>query len=72
MIVSGGMNSYADKVGIVVQEHPSVTESAVIGVPNENWNKAVKTYIVGDEVTEDELEQWCKDHERLRELPAAK
>jgi acyl-CoA synthetase (AMP-forming)/AMP-acid ligase II len=36
-----------------------------VGVPHEKWNEAVKAYVVGDGVSEQDLEQWCKDDEEL-------
>lgn len=63
MIVSGGENVYPAEVEAVLAEHPSVRESAVIGVPDDRWGESVKALVVcqGDAAaTEAELIEWTR------------
>jgi long-chain acyl-CoA synthetase len=46
VIISGGENIYATQVENVIASHPSVLETAVIGVPDEKWGEAVKAVVV--------------------------
>lgn len=46
MIISGGFNIYSKEVEIVLDSHPSVVESAVIGVQDEKWGEIIKAFIV--------------------------
>ncbi len=46
IVVSGGENVSSVEVENVLQEHPSVTEIAVIGVPDERWGEAVVAVVV--------------------------
>jgi acyl-CoA synthetase (AMP-forming)/AMP-acid ligase II len=46
VIISGGENIYATQVENVIASHPSVLESAVIGVPDEKWGETVKAVVV--------------------------
>ncbi|MDQ1648049.1 MAG: long-chain acyl-CoA synthetase [Frankiaceae bacterium] len=46
MIVSGGENIYPIEVENVLAGHPAVVESAVIGVPSEQWGETVKAVVV--------------------------
>lgn len=46
MIISGGFNIYSREVEIFLDSHPTVLESAVIGVPDAKWGEAVKAFIV--------------------------
>jgi long-chain acyl-CoA synthetase len=46
MVVSGGENVYPAEVENVLLAHPSVTDAAVIGVPDERWGETVKAIVV--------------------------
>lgn len=60
MVKPGGENVYCIEVETVLAEHPSVSECAVIGVPDERWGEAVKAVVVAaDAVTPEELDEWC-------------
>jgi len=63
MIISGGENIYSTEVECVICEHRTVEECAVIGVPDERWGEAVKAIVVvrkGEQVSEEEIIQFCK------------
>ena len=49
MIISGGLNVYPKEVESVIDELPCVAESAVIGVPHEDFGEAVVAVIVPEE-----------------------
>jgi fatty-acyl-CoA synthase/long-chain acyl-CoA synthetase len=57
LIISGGMNVYSTEVEEALDEHDSVREVAVIGVPDDDWGEAVTAIVVprGDSATEDDL-----------------
>ena len=46
MIISGGENIYSSEVERALESHPSVLESAVIGIPDERWGEAVHAFVV--------------------------
>ena len=46
MIKSSGFNVYPSQVETVLQEHPAVAESCVIGVPDESQGQRVRAYVV--------------------------
>jgi len=46
MIITGGLNVYPREVEIVLEEHPSVAEAAVVGVPHERWGEQVTAWVV--------------------------
>lgn len=41
MIISGGFNVYAIEVEAALNAHPAVANSAVVGVPHDEWGEAV-------------------------------
>lgn len=64
MIIVSGFNVYPREVERVLDQHESVDQCAVVGVPHPYTGEAVKAYVVpraGFEVTEDELAVFCRD-----------
>ncbi|HME42479.1 MAG TPA: long-chain-fatty-acid--CoA ligase [Syntrophorhabdales bacterium] len=64
MILTGGENVYSTEVENVLYMHAAILECAVIGVADEKWGEAVKAVVVlksGQQVTEAEIIQFCKD-----------
>jgi acyl-CoA synthetase (AMP-forming)/AMP-acid ligase II len=45
MIIRGGENIYPKEIEDVLLSHPSVVESAVIGVPDATWGEVVVAYV---------------------------
>jgi long-chain acyl-CoA synthetase len=63
LIVSGALNVYPSEVERVLQQHASVFEVAVIGVPSEKWGEEVKAIVVlkqGASVSAEELIDFCE------------
>jgi acyl-CoA synthetase (AMP-forming)/AMP-acid ligase II len=62
MIVSGGFNVYPTEVEAALSSHPSVLESAVVGVPDPEWGERVHASVVlkpGMSATPHELIAHC-------------
>jgi acyl-CoA synthetase (AMP-forming)/AMP-acid ligase II len=78
LVISGGVNVYPAEVEAVLDAHPGVVESAVFGVPDDDWGQRVVAAYVG---TADpaELRGWSRERlgaakrpktlHRLAELP---
>lgn len=64
MIVSAGENIYPTQIEAVLNEHPKVAESAVIGLPDRLRGESVAAYVVpsDDSLTVDELKDYCVHH----------
>ena len=45
MIITGGLNVYPREVETVLEEHPSVAEAAVAGVPHPHWGEEVSAWV---------------------------
>ncbi|UOY00850.1 class I adenylate-forming enzyme family protein [Blastococcus sp. PRF04-17] len=60
LVISGGVNVYPAEVEAVLDAHPAVAESAVFGVPDEEWGQRVVAAYVG---TADpaELTRWARE-----------
>src|SRR5262249_34347046 len=64
MIISGGFNVYASEVESVLDPHPAVLMSAVVGVPHDEWGEAVHAEVVlrqGAAASHDELIAYAKE-----------
>ncbi|MGR6966308.1 class I adenylate-forming enzyme family protein [Geodermatophilus sp. URMC 61] len=48
LVISGGVNVYPAEVEAVLDAHPGVVESAVVGVPDPEWGQRVVAAYVGD------------------------
>jgi len=65
VIISGGVNIYPREVEEVLNLHPGVKETCVIGVDDDKWGESVVAYVVlngTQEVTVEQLLDLCKNH----------
>jgi acyl-CoA synthetase (AMP-forming)/AMP-acid ligase II len=73
VIVRGGENISPGEIEDILLAHPSVTDAAVVAVPDDAWGEAVGAAIVvreGTEVPADELRTWVRDRLRSSRVPA--
>ena len=74
MIISGGYNVYPRDIEEVFFEHPKVLEATAIGVPHPKRGEQVKVYVVlkeGQQATQEELIDYCRDKLAVYKLPTA-
>ncbi|MEV4648531.1 AMP-binding protein [Saccharopolyspora sp. NPDC049357] len=67
MIVSGGENVHPVQVEEVLNEHPDVEDSMVVGIPHERWGRLVVAYVVpaSGELGVADCERHCRQHPML-------
>lgn len=46
MIISGGMNIYPAEIEAALEAHPDIYESAVFGIPSDEWGETVHAVVV--------------------------
>ncbi|HZU65727.1 MAG TPA: long-chain fatty acid--CoA ligase [Ktedonobacteraceae bacterium] len=62
LIIRGGFNIYPRDVEEVLNRHPAVIESAVIGIPSERMGEEVKAFVVTrEEVDAETLKAFCRE-----------
>jgi acyl-CoA synthetase (AMP-forming)/AMP-acid ligase II len=62
MMISGGFNVYAREVEDALASHAAVAESAVFGVPDQEWGELIAAFVVrkeGAAVTAEEIGEHC-------------
>lgn len=61
MIIRGGINIYPAEVEAVLQSHPAVAESAVVGWPSREFNEEIAAFVIlRGEATPAELREICR------------
>ncbi len=64
MIIRGGENIYPREIEEFLYSHPAIADAQVIGVPDERYGEEIMAWVqlvVGAELTEDELKDFCRD-----------
>ncbi|MFD1018967.1 long-chain-fatty-acid--CoA ligase [Thalassobacillus hwangdonensis] len=72
MIIAGGFNIYPREVEEVLYEHEAVQEAVIVGIPDPYRGETVKAFIVKKEsanVTEEELNEFCRKHLAAYKVP---
>ncbi|HEU0073535.1 MAG TPA: long-chain-fatty-acid--CoA ligase [Dehalococcoidia bacterium] len=78
LIIRGGENIAAGEIEAILDEHPLVEESAIIGVPDPEWGETIKAIVVLDpegrerdaEVVREDLREHCRAHLAGYKTPA--
>jgi acyl-CoA synthetase (AMP-forming)/AMP-acid ligase II len=67
MIISGGENVHPNQVEEVLNEHPGIRDSAVVGLPDPRWGELVVAYVVrtDEHLTAEECDKHCQAHPML-------
>jgi fatty-acyl-CoA synthase len=67
MVITGGVNVYPAEVEAILDAHPDVAQSAVIGVADDEWGERLRAFVVLREpdaidvrARAQELKQWCR------------
>lgn len=72
MIKRSGENISTTELEEILEQHPAIAESAVIGVPDPIRDQAIKAFVrfaPGESMTLAEVEQYCKDHMASFKVP---
>ena len=74
IIISGGENISSTEVEQALADHPAVMEAAVVAIPHEKWGERPKAFVnlkEGEEATEEEIIEFCKEHIARFKAPEA-
>ncbi|WP_368666342.1 long-chain fatty acid--CoA ligase [Ammoniphilus sp. CFH 90114] len=65
MIITGGENVYPQEIEHLLDQHPSIDEVAVVGLPDPKWGEVVSAAIVlktGERILEQEVAEYVASH----------
>jgi acyl-CoA synthetase (AMP-forming)/AMP-acid ligase II len=74
VIVRGGENISPGEIEDVLLDHPSVSDVAVVSIPDDEWGEAVAAAVVlksGASADEADLQGWVKERLRSTKVPKA-
>lgn len=69
MFISGGVNVYPAEIEGALVLHPSVSDAAVVAVPDEKWGESGVAFVVASGVSEDELAEWLSSRIAKFKIP---
>ena len=73
MIIRGGENYFPAEIENVLLEHPSVSEVAVVGLPDDKWGEIIACFAKpesGETIVPRELRTHCREHLAPQKTPA--
>lgn len=68
MFISGGVNVYPAEIEAELVAHPSVSDAAVVAVPDETWGEVAVAFVVGT-ASEEELIDWLTSRIAKYKIP---
>ncbi len=74
LVKTGGENVYPQEVEVVLNQHPSIAELTVIGLPDPKWGEAVTAVVVpkpGCNVSLEEVKVFCRGKIAGYKIPQA-
>ena len=72
MIISGGMNVYPAEIEAALEQHPSIYDVAVFGIPSEEWGEIVHATVVlapGASLSAEEIMFFGRQHLASYKIP---
>jgi acyl-CoA synthetase (AMP-forming)/AMP-acid ligase II len=72
MLISGGANIYPKEIENLLESHPDIFESAVIGLPDVDWGERPHAFVVlnpGARLAGDEILSFCRENLASYKIP---
>ena len=60
MFIVGGFNAYPAEIENALLRHPGIRQAAVIGIPDDRLGEVGMAFVVGDELSGDEIMEWSR------------
>ena len=72
MVIRGGENIYPVEIENYLYRHPKISDVQIVGVPDKKYGEVLAAWIIpkkGVELTEEEVQQFCKDNIAHYKIP---
>ncbi|MBW8349244.1 o-succinylbenzoate--CoA ligase [Bacillus sp. IITD106] len=69
LIISGGENVYPAEIEAVLMAHEAIDEAGVVGMSDPTWGQVAYAFVVGKELLEEELLQFCRERLASYKIP---
>jgi len=69
MFISGGVNVYPAEIEAELVSHPSVSDAAVVAVPDETWGEVGIAFVVAKNMTEESLAAYLAERIARYKIP---
>lgn len=72
IIISGGENISSIEIENILDSHPAVYESAVVGVPDQKWGEVPKAFVtlkLGETASEENIRSFVREHLAAFKVP---
>jgi acyl-CoA synthetase (AMP-forming)/AMP-acid ligase II len=60
MFIVGGFNAYPAEIENALLRHPGIRQAAVIGIPDDRLGEVGMAFVVGDQLSGDEIMEWSR------------
>jgi acyl-CoA synthetase (AMP-forming)/AMP-acid ligase II len=69
MFIVGGFNAYPAEIENALLRHPAIRQAAVIGIPDQRLGEVGMAFVVGDDLSGDEVIAWSRDQMANYKVP---
>jgi acyl-CoA synthetase (AMP-forming)/AMP-acid ligase II len=69
MFIVGGFNAYPAEIENALLRHPGIRQAAVIGIPDERLGEVGMAFVVGDQLSGDEIKEWSRQQMANYKVP---
>jgi fatty-acyl-CoA synthase len=69
MFISGGVNVYPAEIEAELVAHPGVSDAAVLAIPDETWGEVAVAFVVGSEISAEQLNDYLASRLSKYKLP---
>jgi acyl-CoA synthetase (AMP-forming)/AMP-acid ligase II len=71
MFIVGGFNAYPAEIENALLRHPGIRQAAVIGIPDDRLGEVGMAFVVGDQLSGEEIMEWSRQQMANYKVPRA-